>query len=75
MTAFKLISWEPFFNALKESGLLPHPERTYRVVIDAKVGKPCRIYYEMFGDERLLAAIGPDAFIPADDKPNDSIVK
>ncbi len=72
MTA-NLITWEPFFDALKEAGLLPDPDRTRRVIIDAQVGEPCKIIYETYGDERLNDIL-PSALIPADD-PADATVR
>ena len=74
MAESRVITWQPFFNALKEAGLLPHPEKTTRIVIDAKVGDVCRIYYETYGDERI-AKIGPDALIPADNDPVKGVVQ
>jgi hypothetical protein len=48
----RIILAERFMDALKEQGLIPSNCR--RVVIDAEVSNPVHLYYECFGDERLL---------------------
>lgn len=59
----KIILSQPFFDLLEEAGIIPSKDsdtRVRRVVIDAEIGAPVRIYFDTFGDERLLS-IGPPA--------------
>jgi hypothetical protein len=53
----KKIMWKPFFDAMKEAGLLNEPENCRRLVIDAEVGKVLRITYYHYGDTRLLDVV------------------
>lgn len=53
-----IVSWLPLFEALKDSGLLPDYEHTSCVVIDAEVGKPCRMTIYRFADERISVVGG-----------------
>lgn len=48
----KPILAKKFIEALTETGLLP--PWTTRVKIEAKIGEPVQIEYEVYGDERLL---------------------
>lgn len=54
----RVITWKPLFAKLKEVSLLPEPERTSRIVIDAKVGEVATITYYTFADDRLVDAFG-----------------
>jgi hypothetical protein len=56
-TEIKKILWQPFFDAMKEAGLLNEPENCRRLVIDAEVGKALRVTYYSFGDSRLLDVV------------------
>lgn len=56
-TEIKKILWIPFFEAMKEAGLLTEPENCRRLVIDAEVGKALRITYYRYGDTRLLDVV------------------
>jgi hypothetical protein len=51
----KLILAHKFIGALLETGIVDN--RTRRIVIDAEIGQPVRIYLEKFGDDRLLVVL------------------
>lgn len=68
----RLITWKPFFEALKEKRLLPDPDHTSRITIDAKVGEPCTITVYTYADQRLVEVV--DSLEEAAE-PHDSIVR
>lgn len=48
---------DKFVESLREAGIIHEYERTSRVIIDAKVGEPIRLYVCRFGDERLIDVV------------------
>lgn len=57
-TEQRIVTWRPFFEALKEKGLLNDPDHTYRITIDAKVGELITITYYTYADGRFIDALG-----------------
>ena len=58
---------------------LPPDQQVYRIVIDAKVDEPVKVYIEMFGTTKMLDVMPPDisptqiTIVGAGDKQNGKI--
>lgn len=49
-----IISGSDFVTKLIEAGVVKHGDKLRRVVIDAVIGQPVKLYVERFGDDRML---------------------
>ena len=52
-----MVSGLGFLKALEAAGVLQAADKTRRVVIDATVDAPLRVYIENIGDERVLEVL------------------
>lgn len=66
--ADKLLEWEPLFEALKETGLLPEPTYCRSIHIDASRNDACTVIYHRHADSRLLDVIASGAIVVTDDE-------
>ena len=57
-----IIAHQGIFHELKKRGLIP--DHCRRVVIDIEVGNVVKVFYECYGDERLIEVLTPENLKP-----------